>query len=264
MKNARLILACASLVSFASPLFSAPPGGTAAGWQLVFDEGFNAPLSATKWNLTKYGPTPNGYQTSGDAGARWGWCDNYTIDTANSWLRLSVTKPSSATFNCGRIETSGVKEFTYGYWEARMKCVTRNLGVQSSFWMKNYPNGDASLSTNEVDINETFGQGNGYKATVHKGINGQAGHQSWAKQVNVTPNIDQTFNTYGCEWNSTSLKFYFNDVLVHTYTGVGVPGPTVRMPVILSMEAFSAIQGNANTTTFPQYTYVEWVHVYQK
>jgi autotransporter-associated beta strand protein len=211
LKFSRRTIAVALLVGVAVPAsqskkaYADPPG---SGWHLIHaDEFSTAAVDGVKW----------------DAKYQWGYThennhDAYMLasNVTQSGGILSLTATREATngknFSSGVISSHDDFRYTYGYAEMRIKMPSKR-GSWPAFWMLDndwppeidimeYP-----LFVNE-SLNDQYYVNSHWKNGLANSSNGQ-----W---IDRNVNLGAAFHTYGLEWTSTQLKYYFDGALVKT------------------------------------------------
>lgn len=197
----------ALLIGFGSMMAAqataAPPG---TGWHLIHaDEFSTAAVDGVKWD-TAYG---------------WGRTHNhdaYMLDSnvtqSDGVLSLTATRTAAGgkPFSSGVISSHADFRYTYGYAEMRIKMPTMR-GSWPAFWMLD--NGWPP----EIDVME-------YPLFTSETINDQyyvnshwstgSGNASNGQWIDRSTPLGDGFHTYGLEWTSTQLKYYFDGALVKT------------------------------------------------
>lgn len=76
---------------------------------------------------------------------------------------------------------------------------------------------------------------------------------------NAGVDLSQDYHVYGCEWDSSQIKYYIDGNLVATFQN------QINEPLytLLNMHVGMDWTGDP-TTTQDQYMYVDWVRVWQK
>jgi autotransporter-associated beta strand protein len=201
-----VLLVCATLSGGGSRATAAPPG---SGWYLIQgDEFAGAAVDRVKW-ATQY---------------QWGRTHNhdaYMLDSgvtqSGGILSLTATRqPSNGkNFSSGVISSHDTFRYTYGYAEMRMK-LTNKRGSWPAFWMLD------SGWPPEIDIMEYplfVSEGAGVNEDRYYGNshwNNGSGNQSNGEWLDRNVDLGAGFHTFGLEWTSTNLRYYFDGVLVKT------------------------------------------------
>lgn len=241
-----------------------PAGNThaATNWNLVWSDEFNgSSLNTANW--TAEIGTGSG-----------GWGNNelqyYTNRTQNLQvtggnLVITAQKESYGGMNytSARIKTQGLKSFTYGKVEARIK-LPSGQGLWPAFWM---------LGTNitsvgwpycgEIDIMERVNNNAFVNGTVHWDA---GGHAEYGR---VSGNLDfSQYHTYSIEWDANYIRWFvdgnqFNEIYIQNGTG---NTEEFQKPFFLLLNL--AVGGNwpgspDGSTPFPAQMLVDYVRVYQ-
>ena len=215
--------------------------------ELVWADEFDGDsLDLTKWEGHGFGDQ----ETIVRRGSYWN-CDFATVSDGTLHIRTEYCpdgyngngKPG--WYTCG-IDTKGMFEPTYGYFEAR--CILpKGSGLWSAFWMiarrmafsPDFGDVEGGTDGNEVDVFESAFYESKIPWRVTSNIH-YDGYGEWHKQANVCEpfilfnNPYENFNTYGVEWNEDGYTFYINGIK----TGHSNFGGASRVPeyLILSIE----------------------------
>lgn len=179
--------------------------------------------------------TPEGYQLvwndefnkDGEPGDEWwyetgagGWgnneIQNYVkckapngdalANISNGILSITCKNISGQVYS---IRMNTAKAWTYGYFEARLKC-PGGKGTWPAFWMmpKNFT---AWPDDGEIDIMEEVGYNpDKVQSTIHcKAYNHSIGTQRGSGDVSV-PGAESEFHVYACEWTADFIRFFFD------------------------------------------------------
>jgi hypothetical protein len=169
--------------------------------------------------------------------------------TAISYGGLTFPYNSGYTITGGYAYNSAIPKqwFTYGYFEARLKCPAM-LGGWCAFWMWADPN-----SSDEIDITETLGNA----PNVHNmNLHGAATYS----RTSVIANGNYNWHTYAVDWQAGYIKWYLDDVLVATYTGAAFNNKSLYM--ILSYQLGGDWAGAVDESKLPADMLVDYVRVY--
>ena len=183
------------------------------GYELIWTDEFNyiGSPDPAKWN----------YEVGGG-----GWGNNesqfYTNRDDNSYVKdgyLTITAKkesfSGYQYTSARLTSKAKGDFKYGYIEFRAILPT-GLGTWPALWMMptdskygGWPN------SGEIDIMETTGKNPSYiQGTTHTTVS-QGGGVGGATTCTTSTT---EWNTYGCEWDDTGIKFMVNGKTYFTYT----------------------------------------------
>jgi len=179
-------------------------------------------------------------------------------------------------FTSGKITTRGKRDFMYGKVIARAK-VPAGQGLWPAFWM--LPSKDSVYGSwpkgGEIDIMEILGhQTDMTHATIHYG---EPHEQQQGTYVLEEGSFSDTFHEFSVEWEPEEMRFYVDDVLIHTvnewfsnYPYVSekeFPAPFDQdFYVQLNLAVGGTWPGNPDETTDFDYAEfeVDYVRVYQK
>ncbi len=166
------------------------------------------------------GNAPNPDKWSYQTGAG-GWGNNekqtYTDGRANSYvdggyLKIRAVKDEAGNWTSARIRSAGKGDWTYGYFEARIR-VPDAKGPWPAFWMMPTDSAYGEWPrSGELDIMEYAPQVAGlYKAfsTVHYGTSVDL-HVFKPLGAVTDRAITTGFHRYGLEWKPDSVSWYFD------------------------------------------------------
>lgn len=252
-----------------------------AAWDLVWADEFDGDtLDTTKW------------RPAGDGMRRGGYWDANNAIVQDGVLLLRTDYREDGRFGpgwySGAIETRGLFEKKYGYFECRAICPGA-AGLWGAFWTFSHGVGNIDGTGHdgtEIDIFESplFAHPQKYKRnsvthTIHFDGYGED-HQSVFLGHFRVPNPYTEFNTYGLEWNENECIFYINGVETDRVGGKYVS--QVKEWLLLTVEVGGSnavpgmneagvveIGGNGIITdnpgvTFPVDMVVDYVRVYDR
>jgi endo-1,3-1,4-beta-glycanase ExoK len=113
--------------------------------------------------------------------------------------------------------------YGYGKFETRMK-VAKGSGIVSSFFIYN------QTPWHEIDI-EILGKDTTQIQTNYF-TNGVGGHETL---IHLGFDASAGFHNYAIVWDASSIKWYVDDVLIHTETGSRGPLPTVAGKIMANL-----------------------------
>lgn len=199
-----------------------PDGAQKPGYNLVWNDEFTgSALDTSKW----------GYQTgtrdvyhSFDT-QNWDWGNGelqyYTQDSVkveNGSLVITASRQytEGKDYKSGRILTRDKANWTYGYFEAKIKTPTGN-GMWPAFWMLPQPSSQTNITNiyggwpynGEIDIMEAKGRlCNVVDTTLHFGPVSEGAWQSKyiTNQKTLSSNTDQ-WHTYAVEWTANYIAW---------------------------------------------------------
>lgn len=272
-----LLSACLAATPEPTPVVPTPapsltPSPTAApweraGWNLVWHDEFeDTELDRTHWTF--------------DIGGN-GWGNQelqmYTDRPENIRLEDGILvieareEPElvgGRNYSSARIKTQGLHSWAYGRIEARIK-LPHGQGIWPAFWMlgedlyrKGWP------GAGEIDILEFIGrEPNRIYATVH--APGYSGGDGVGGSLFVPgDSLRSDFHVYAIEWEENEIRWYFDDQEYFRLTPADVPDEWIfdhPFFIILNLAVGGRWPGYPDeTTTFPQFLYIDYVRVYQK
>ncbi|QNM84323.1 family 16 glycosylhydrolase [Polaribacter pectinis] len=204
-----------------------PFGSVPGSWELEFSDEFNGSASPTpntdRWveSVSANSRAPRPFQGVDD----WWWRQDHVSVNGSGQLELKASKFDSNTMYCGSVETIGLYEPTYGYFEARIEIANTQKGNHTAFWMQGHNQGnvnDSGADGAELDFFESAWITNKTKAVVHYDGYG-SDHMAYTVPYN-TPNIHSGYHTFGAHWTSTTIDIYYDGVKV-TSTSINKPFP---------------------------------------
>lgn len=159
-----------------------------------------------------------------------GWrADHVTFASGSMSLRLDdVPCPSGCSnkpYASGEYRTN--KYYGYGKFETRMKAVRRS-GVVTSFFT--YTGPSDGTQWHEIDV-EILGK-DPTKMQTNYFTNGVGGHET---VIDLGFDASLASHNYAFVWTPTSIKWYVDDVLVHTETGSRGPLPSLPGRIMVNL-----------------------------
>jgi len=172
-------------------------------------------------------------------------------------------------YTSARLKTQGLRDWTYGRFEARIK-VPYGQGIWPAFWtLGNNIETVGWPQSGELDIMEHIGrEPSTVYGTVHgpgySGAEGVGGSYTLSGGQQLT----DAFHIFAVEWEPTEINWYIDNTLYATVTPDDVPGEWVfdhPFFIIMNVAVGGYWPGYPDeTTVFPQFMYVDYVRVYQK
>jgi beta-glucanase (GH16 family) len=228
-------------------------------WGLVWADEFNGPsIDAANWK----------FETGGG-----GWGNNeleyYTnrpenAVTSNGNLLIIARKESfsGSNYTSTRMKTQGLKHWTYGKMEARIK-----LPATQSVWPAFWTLGE-SISTDgwpkcgEIDIMEHINKAPAINGTIHWDNNGHAQYGG-----DTVCNVLQ-YHVYGIEWDNQAIRWTLDGKKYkEANIANGINGTSeFHQPffALLNMAVGGSWPGNPDgTSVFPDTMFVDYIRVYQ-
>ncbi len=235
-------------------------------YKLVFDDEFDGDtLDTTKW----------GYNYSwGHSHNHAGYCAEENVIVKDGILTLKGenkqhpdavgksgkfnNKDYPLVYTTGAINTHHKYNFTYGYFEARLK-MPKGKGMWPAWWMlkDGWPP--------EIDMLEILcSRPQQLRVNCHYG---PAWNQEKSHEQIVNLDFDSTddFHVYGFEWTPKYMKYYVDGVQVgHAFTDKTALQQCTGMYMILNL-AIDGWDGTPDeTTVWPAQYQCDWVRVWQK
>ncbi|WP_374575551.1 family 16 glycosylhydrolase [Phenylobacterium sp.] len=256
------------------------PNNLAGTAQLTFSDEFNqlsiwngssGTWSTNWWYNDEWGlyPTSKGGTLDSNGEQEWYINDNYApTSSVNPWsvnngiLSIQADHASSDIssiingyqYTSGMLNTWHSFSQLYGYFEISAK-LPAGQGLWPAFWL--LPE-DGSWPP-EIDVMENLGQDvTKYYASVHTEETGS--HTSETIPVQ-TSNLSTSFHTYGVDWESDYITFYFDGSKIgQIATPADMHSP---MYMIINLAVGGYWPGSPNASTqFPATLQVDYVHVY--
>ncbi|HEX9173993.1 MAG TPA: glycoside hydrolase family 16 protein [Telluria sp.] len=171
-------------------------------------------------------------------------------------------------YTSARIKTAGLKERTYGRYEARIK-IPQGQGIWPAFWMLGADIASSGWPrSGEIDIMENIGK---EPATVHGTMHGPgySGEFGFGQpSALASGKYADGFHLFAVEWEPREIRWYRDGQLYHTARPALVKGEWVfEHPffVLLNLAVGGQWPGNPDATTvLPQRMLVDYVRVYRR
>jgi beta-glucanase (GH16 family) len=235
------------------------------GWVLEWSDEFDGPvLDHSKWveetGGQDYGNDEKQFYTARP--------ENLRVSGGKLVIEARRERIGGKEFTSARIKTQGLKERTYGRYEARIK-IPRGQGIWPAFWLLG-----ADIKTagwprcGEIDIMENIGK---EPSLVHGTLHGPG--YSGVQGIGKASNLEQgayadDFHVYAVEWEPREIRWYRDGILYHTARPETVGGDWVfEHPffVILNLAVGGYWPGYPDATTaLPQRMLVDYVRVYRR
>ena len=155
------------------------------------------------------------------------------------------------SYSSGLLDTRGIFEQKYGYFEIRMALPVTATGAWPAFWMAPDPN----LSGIEADITEDL--------AIQPNINfvrGFSGNGQAAAFADVLKPGDITgFHTYGMMWTPQTITFYYDDQAVYQ---APTPSTWTDPMYLITNLAVAGFGGNPDPSKFPASMQIDYIHAY--
>ena len=231
-------------------------------WNLVWSDEFNG-TSLDKSNWKAEIGTGSGGWGNNELQYYTDRPENVQVTGGNLVITARKEAYGGMNYTSARIKTQGLRSFTYGKIEARIK-LPSGQGLWPAFWM---------LGTNidsvgwpksgETDIMERVNNNPYVNGTVHWDANGQADYGQ------VSGNLDFTqYHVYSVEWDSKYIKWFVDGQQYNAFYIENGTGNTEEFQLPFFLLLNLAVGGNwpgspNNSTQFPAQMLVDYVRVYQ-
>ncbi len=246
---------------------------TNAAWKLVWSDEFNGTtLDTLNWNFQ--------VEEAGRFNDEW---QRYTNSSENAYVEneqlvIRALHESNAhgmnQYTSARLHTANKQTWKYGKIAARIKLPTGE-GIWPAFWMLganiDENGGDTPWpQSGEVDILELYGSKNPavVEANIHyaNSENKHAMMGAVAHQLEAG-NFSDDFHTFELEWSAESFVWFVDG---QKYASVDITSEEMsefhkEFFLLLNVAVGGSHAGRPDeSTSFPQYMYVDWIRVYQK
>ena len=202
-------------------------------------------------------------------GGGWGNNEKQYYQASNATVvngELQITARKQAVggmpYTSARMITNGLKSFTYGKMEARIK-VPLGQGLWPAFWMLGNNIGSVGWpKCGEIDIMEQVNADSRTYGTAHWDSNG---HAQYGQNIGMSANA---YHVFSVEWTPTAIKWFMDGTLYNTMditNGVGGTDEFQR-PFFLLLNL--AVAGDwpgqtVDESKLPATMFVDYVRVYQ-
>ncbi|GGA49475.1 RICIN domain-containing protein [Paenibacillus physcomitrellae] len=254
------LLTLFTLLIALTPLTSANAAGE---WNLVWSDEFDGTsLNTNNWKAE-----------IGTGSGGWGnnELEYYTDRPQNLQVtggNLVITAQKEAyggmNYTSARIKTQGLKSFTYGKIEARIK-LPSGQGLWPAFWMLG-----SNIDTvgwpksGEIDIMERVNNNASVNGTVHWDANGHADYGQASGSLDFSQ-----YHVYSVEWDANYIRWFvdgnpYNEFYIANNTG---NTEEFQKPffILLNLAVGGNWPGSPNSSTaFPAQMQVDYVRVYQQ
>jgi len=202
-----------SLLGGAALLFGASLSTQAQTYQQVWADEFNgSAVNTSNW----------AFETGGGG---WGNNEKQYYQASNAVVangELVITARKQAVggmpYTSARLKTQGLKQFTYGRMEARIK-VPLGQGLWPAFWMLGSNISSVSWpKCGEIDIMEQVNADSRTYGTAHWDNNG---HAQYGQNTAMSAN---TYHVYSVEWTPSYIRWFvdgakYNEMTISNGTG---------------------------------------------
>jgi beta-glucanase (GH16 family) len=234
------------------------------GWNLVWSDEFDGPtIDPANWNFevggSGWGNAELEYYTKRPENAR----------IENGMLVIEALREDyyGLKYTSARLISRGLREFTYGRIEARLK-LPYGQGIWPAFWTMGSSGGWPYGG--EIDIMEFIGK---TPDTVYQTVHGPGYSGAHGVGSHVTLSVEtlkNDFHVYAIEWQENEVRWFVDAQEVFKVTPAQIPTGTKWVfdhPffILLNLAVGGGWPGYPDaTTTFPQQYLVDYVRVYQR
>jgi beta-glucanase (GH16 family) len=258
----RKLLSLFLIAAFIITLIPVQKTNAATSWNLVWSDEFNGTsLNSSNWTA-EIGTGSGGW---GNNELEYYTNRSQNLQVTGGNLVITALKESYGGMNytSARIKTQGLRSFTYGKIEARIKLPT-GQGLWPAFWMLG--NNITTVGwpkCGEIDIMERVNSNPYVNGTVHWDANGYANYGK------TSGNLDfSQFHVYSIEWDKDYIRWFvdgvqYNEILITNGTG---NTEEFQRPffILLNLAVGGNWPGSPNSSTpFPSQMLVDYVRVYQ-
>jgi hypothetical protein len=245
------------------PASGQPPAAVTGGatWKAIFNDDFaGSSVNTANWNVAN-----NSNFGSGNNEQECYMTGNTTVSggALNLAARAGGAGCSGYNVSSGMVTTramGGVEHyaFTYGYAEARIKVSPFGPAAWPAFWLVGANGTPGWPAYGEVDIVEMYGPQPNKAETAY--------HDNGGNHANVTVNIgDLTqWHTYGVNWTSSKLTWYFDGAPVASYNVANSYAHTMILNYAIGGDGPGYYGYNGNpASSLPSTMSVDYVKVWQ-
>lgn len=234
----------------------------ATNWTLVWSDEFNgSSLDTSNW--TAEIGTGSGGWGNNELEYYTNRSQNLSVSGGNLVITAQKESYGGMNYTSARIKTQGLKSFTFGKIEARIK-LPSGQGIWPAFWML----GDNISSVGwpkcgELDIMERVNNNANVNGTAHWYSNGQADYGLTSGSLDFSQ-----FHTYSMEWDTSYIRWFVDGTqYCELYIQNGAGGTDAFQKsffIILNLAVGGNWPGSPNSqTAFPAQMLVDYVRVYK-
>jgi len=251
------------------------------GFTITFCDEFNDAVNPNsqgidmdKWGYQNGDGTEYGIPGWGNSEKQYYREENSYVENGFLHIEAKLENFGGSEYTSSKLVTKDKFSQTFGRFEARIKLPLGD-GLWPAFWMMPQDNVYGGwAASGEIDIMEARGRlANEASGAIHYGGSWPNNlYQSGKQTFPYGAGID-TFHVYAVEWTETSIKWYFDDILVWEATEWSTEGHAFPAPfdesffMILNL----AVGGHFDNHILPDdsifddpvYMIVDYVRVYQ-
>ncbi len=197
--------------------------------------------------------------------------ENVSLDGGGNLVITAISEPfEGSNFTSARITTKGLREQTYGRFEARLK-TPFGQGLWPAFWLLGVDVNEVGWpQTGEIDIMELRGQ---QPRVISGSIHGPgySAAEAITKDFEILDSrFDTDFHVFAVEWGPDFIDYFVDGRLYQQLTPQSLPDPdnwvfnNKDFFIILNVAVGGNYVGNpTDNTRFPQTMTIDYVRVYQ-
>ncbi|GGF86787.1 hypothetical protein GCM10010912_35080 [Paenibacillus albidus] len=236
--------------------------GAAPGWNLAWSDEFDG-TSLNTSNWTAEIGTGSGGWGNNELQYYTNRAQNLQVTGGNLVIKAQKEAYGGMNYTSARIKTQGLKSFTYGKVEARIK-LPSGQGIWPAFWMlgTNITTVDWPKS-GEIDVMERVNNNPFVNGTVHWDAGGHADYGQ------ISGNLDfSQYHVYSIEWDANYIKWFVDGNQYNAFYIENGTGNTEEFQKPFFLLLNLAVGGNwpgspNDATPFPAQMLVDYVRVYQ-
>jgi beta-glucanase (GH16 family) len=260
IKKLLTIPAILALTASIMPYTNSTPVKAATASTLVWSDEFNgSSINTSNWTFETgaggWGNNELEYYTNRPENAR----------VANGNLIIEARKENygGSPYTSARLKTQGLKNWTYGRVEARIK-MPNGQGLWPAFWMLGQNITQVGWpGCGEIDIMEHINSESVVHGTIHWDNNSHASYGNQSSNIDVTQ-----YHTYAIQWDTNSIKWFVDGVQYNEANIANNINGTDEFHkpffIILNLAVGGSWPGNpSGSTAFPAQMLVDYVRVYQ-
>jgi beta-glucanase (GH16 family) len=224
-----------------------------AGYRLTWSDEFDGKtLDGTKWKYRALGQRGDAINTESSV---------YLDGRGNLVIEAGSVKDK---IYAGIIDTEGLFETRYGYFECRAK-LPMIAGIWPAFWLQSSSNRDdtePATAGAEIDIFEYFHheRRDTVSHSLHWGGYGRT-HKVAGPVLGPMKKTNDSYHVFGLEWTPDSYSTFVDGV--KTYTGNTLISGVPEF-IVLSLEVNQQVAGPLDRRDLPGKFIVDYVRVYKK
>lgn len=189
------------------------------------------------------------------------WRNDSLYLDGRSNLVIVADLDKDGTHKCGAIETKGIFEQTYGYYECKFKVEKKN-GYWSAFWLwapsvLNETGG--SVNGCEIDIFEHVASERFYACNLHWNGYGK-NHRTVGNTYYIDDKFYEEYHVAGFEWTEDLYSFYLDGKLIYSTVAEGIC--TEPLYILLSSE-FGSWGGIPEDEKLPGLFIIDYVKAFR-